>query len=186
MGFLASFTGCLVLWKTKKQPNFSLSTAEAEYKSPCNLTSELIWLCQLYKGFLIYKSDSPILIYKDNQECIKSSNCNSNINNQRMKHVGIQLHFVKEAISNSTIKRLYTPTNNILAYFLTELMSRPFLVCSLDLLGILHLGVRGALKIRIEFPKHTPSLTLEISKTIFIDTTNKYPTTTHHLVDSHL
>ncbi|MBW0518977.1 hypothetical protein O181_058692 [Austropuccinia psidii MF-1] len=44
--FLASFNGFLFLWKTKKQPTVSLSTAEAKYKSLCNLTSELMWLHQ--------------------------------------------------------------------------------------------------------------------------------------------
>ncbi|MBW0485591.1 hypothetical protein O181_025306 [Austropuccinia psidii MF-1] len=45
-GFLAQMHGCLIFWKTRKQPSVSISTAEAEYKSLCNLTSELLWFCQ--------------------------------------------------------------------------------------------------------------------------------------------
>ncbi|MBW0569437.1 hypothetical protein O181_109152 [Austropuccinia psidii MF-1] len=36
-GYLACFNQCLVVWKTRKQP-----TAEAEYKSLCDLTYELL------------------------------------------------------------------------------------------------------------------------------------------------
>ncbi|MBW0474656.1 hypothetical protein O181_014371 [Austropuccinia psidii MF-1] len=46
MGYLATFNSSLVLWKTRKQPLVSISTAEAEYKALGDLTSELIWLKQ--------------------------------------------------------------------------------------------------------------------------------------------
>ncbi|MBW0546312.1 hypothetical protein O181_086027 [Austropuccinia psidii MF-1] len=45
-GYLATLNNSLVLWKTRKKPLASISTAEAEYKALCNLTSELIWLKQ--------------------------------------------------------------------------------------------------------------------------------------------
>ncbi|MBW0511443.1 hypothetical protein O181_051158 [Austropuccinia psidii MF-1] len=45
-GFLATLDGNLVLWKTRKQPSVSISTAEAEYKAICDLASKLIWLKQ--------------------------------------------------------------------------------------------------------------------------------------------
>ncbi|MBW0528070.1 hypothetical protein O181_067785 [Austropuccinia psidii MF-1] len=80
-GFLAFFIGFLVLWKTKKQPIVSLSTAEAECKSLCNLTSELMWLRQWCKEFLVYEPESPLLVYKDNKACINSANGNRNIIN---------------------------------------------------------------------------------------------------------
>ncbi|MBW0579520.1 hypothetical protein O181_119235, partial [Austropuccinia psidii MF-1] len=32
-GYLACFHKCLILWKTRKQPTVSISTAEAEYKA---------------------------------------------------------------------------------------------------------------------------------------------------------
>ncbi|MBW0555809.1 hypothetical protein O181_095524 [Austropuccinia psidii MF-1] len=46
LGYVATLNGCLMLWKTRKQPPVSLSTAEAEYKVLCDLTSELLSLCQ--------------------------------------------------------------------------------------------------------------------------------------------
>ncbi|MBW0579798.1 hypothetical protein O181_119513, partial [Austropuccinia psidii MF-1] len=80
-GFLATVGGSLVLWKTRKQPSVSLSTAEAEYKALCDLTSELLWLGQWCR------------------DC--------NLNNKRMKHVDIQLHFIKEAIHPYSCLKLF-------------------------------------------------------------------------------
>ncbi|MBW0537363.1 hypothetical protein O181_077078, partial [Austropuccinia psidii MF-1] len=69
-GFLATFHGCLILWKTRKQSSVSTSTAEAKYKALCDLTSELLWLKQcifvnvIHLQFLIFirftVSKSPI------------------------------------------------------------------------------------------------------------------------------
>ncbi|MBW0557470.1 hypothetical protein O181_097185 [Austropuccinia psidii MF-1] len=43
-GYLVILNGCVTTWKTRKQPLVSLSTTEAEYKSLCDLASELLWL----------------------------------------------------------------------------------------------------------------------------------------------
>ncbi|MBW0470970.1 hypothetical protein O181_010685 [Austropuccinia psidii MF-1] len=43
-GYLDSLNGNLVLWKEKKRPLVSISTAETEYKSVCDIVSEFQWL----------------------------------------------------------------------------------------------------------------------------------------------
>ncbi|MBW0483911.1 hypothetical protein O181_023626 [Austropuccinia psidii MF-1] len=43
-GYLIKINDNLVIWKTRKQPTVSLSSAEAEYKSLTDLTSEILWL----------------------------------------------------------------------------------------------------------------------------------------------
>ncbi|MBW0484919.1 hypothetical protein O181_024634 [Austropuccinia psidii MF-1] len=88
-GYLALFNNCVVLWKTRKQPTVSLSTAEAEYKALCDLTSEILWLRQWAQECAILHLTTPIPIYEDNQSCIKVANGNCNINNKRMKHTTI-------------------------------------------------------------------------------------------------
>ncbi|MBW0467255.1 hypothetical protein O181_006970 [Austropuccinia psidii MF-1] len=42
IGYLAQCCGNHILWKTRKQPSVSISTAEAEYKALCDLVSELL------------------------------------------------------------------------------------------------------------------------------------------------
>ncbi|MBW0477923.1 hypothetical protein O181_017638 [Austropuccinia psidii MF-1] len=103
-GFLAQMHGCLIFWKTRKHPSVSISTAEAEYKSLCDLTSELLWFRQWCQEAEIYQFDNAIIVWEDNQSCISTANGNCNLNNKRMKHVDIQLHFVKEAVQSNFIK----------------------------------------------------------------------------------
>ncbi|MBW0565203.1 hypothetical protein O181_104918 [Austropuccinia psidii MF-1] len=99
-GYLGKLHGCLLFWKTRKQPTVSISTAEAEYKSLCDLTSELLCFRQWCQEADIFNFNSAITVWEDNQSCIKTANGNCNVNTKRMKHVDIQLHFVKEAIQN--------------------------------------------------------------------------------------
>ncbi|MBW0478383.1 hypothetical protein O181_018098 [Austropuccinia psidii MF-1] len=112
--------GCLIFWKTRKQPSGSISTAKAEYKSLCDLTSELLWFQQWYQEADILHFKSTITVWEDNQSCIKTANGKCNLNTKRMKHVEIQLHFVKEEIKNQLIELCYAPTSDMLADFLTK------------------------------------------------------------------
>ncbi|MBW0529850.1 hypothetical protein O181_069565, partial [Austropuccinia psidii MF-1] len=118
-GYLVLFNNCLTTWKTRKQPSVSLSTAEAEYKSLCDLASELMWLRQWATECQIHDFSQAIPVHEDNQSCINTASGNCNLNNKRMKHVNIQLHFIKEIVQSSQIKLIYTPTDGMLADFLT-------------------------------------------------------------------
>ncbi|MBW0506580.1 hypothetical protein O181_046295 [Austropuccinia psidii MF-1] len=150
-GILAFFSGNLVLWKTRKQPSVSISTAEAEYKALCDLVSELLWLRQWSRECHLLPLNSATPVHEDNQSCINTANGDYNLNNKRMKHVDIQLHFIKEAVKGSIIDLIYTPTSLILANFLTKSVCRPILSQSMNALRIVEVGVRGGvLKITIQ------------------------------------
>ncbi|MBW0483513.1 hypothetical protein O181_023228 [Austropuccinia psidii MF-1] len=102
-GFLAAFHGCLILWKTRKQPSVSTSMAEADYKVLCNLTSKLLWLKQWCKEERLFVPTEPIIFWDDNQSCINTTNGDSDFNNKAMKHVDIQLHFIKDVVKEAVI-----------------------------------------------------------------------------------
>ncbi|MBW0461591.1 hypothetical protein O181_001306 [Austropuccinia psidii MF-1] len=123
-GYLISFHNCALICKARKQSTVSIPTAEAEYKALCDLMSELLWLKQLCEEAKITKISQPIVIWEDNQSCIKIANDDCNFNNKRMKHVDIQLHFIKEVIKAKIINLQYKPTNEMLANFLTNSVSR--------------------------------------------------------------
>ncbi|MBW0509571.1 hypothetical protein O181_049286 [Austropuccinia psidii MF-1] len=146
MGYLACFNQCLVVWKTRKQPTVSLSTAEAEYKSLFDLTSKLLWLSQWCQEAELASFDLLIPIHEDNRACINTANGNSNVNAKRMKHVDIQLHFMKECIKLDKIRLVYTPTVDMLADFLTKSVPKALLTQALAALGVSSLGVRGGAK----------------------------------------
>ncbi|MBW0467997.1 hypothetical protein O181_007712 [Austropuccinia psidii MF-1] len=149
-GYLACFNQCLIIWKTRKQLTVSLSMAEAEYKSLCDLTSELLWLSQWCQEAGLVSCNTPDPFHGDNQACINTANGNSNVNAKRMKHIDIQLHFAKECIKSEKIRLVYTPTKDMLADFLTKSVPKPSLSQALDALGVFGLGVRGVLKINYD------------------------------------
>ncbi|MBW0478456.1 hypothetical protein O181_018171 [Austropuccinia psidii MF-1] len=136
-GYLTCFHQCLVFWKTHKQPSVSISPEEAEYKSLCDITSELLWFKQWCEEARVVKLESPICIYKDNQACIKTANGDCNLNNKHLKHVDIQLHFIKEVIKNKVVSLHYIPSAQMLADFLKKSVSKDMLERSLQSLSVL-------------------------------------------------
>ncbi|MBW0495926.1 hypothetical protein O181_035641 [Austropuccinia psidii MF-1] len=146
--YLACFNQCLVVWKTRRQPTVALSTAKAEYESLYDLASELLCLSQWCHEAGLVSCNTPIPIHEDNQACINMANGNSNIHAKRMKHIDIQLDFVKECIKYEKICLVYTPIKDMLADFLTKSVPRPSLTQALHALGVFSLGVRGVLKMK--------------------------------------
>ncbi|MBW0467472.1 hypothetical protein O181_007187 [Austropuccinia psidii MF-1] len=145
-GYLACFHRCLIFWKTRKQPSISISTGEAEYKSLCNLTSEIMWFKQWCEETRLLMLRDPILIYEDNQACIKTANGDCNLNNKSLQHVDIQLHFIKEAIQRQIVCLCYIPSAHMLADFLKKSVNKETLEKSLQELFVLRLGERGMRK----------------------------------------
>ncbi|MBW0495264.1 hypothetical protein O181_034979 [Austropuccinia psidii MF-1] len=144
--YLTQLHGCLVFWKTRRQPLVSISTAEAEYKSLCNLTSELLWFQQWCQEAGLFHFNSAIIVWEDKQSRIKTANGNCNLNTKRMKHVDIQLHFVEEEIKNQLIELRYAPTSHMLAEFLTKAVPKLTLQRALHALRVFRLGLRGGVE----------------------------------------
>ncbi|MBW0490980.1 hypothetical protein O181_030695, partial [Austropuccinia psidii MF-1] len=92
-GYLVTIHDNLVIWKTRKQPTVSLSSAEAKYEFLTDLSWKLTWFRQFCKEIGIYTENKPIIVHEDNQSCIDTANGNCNTNSRHMKHVDIQLHF---------------------------------------------------------------------------------------------
>ncbi|MBW0554335.1 hypothetical protein O181_094050 [Austropuccinia psidii MF-1] len=93
-GYLVLLHNNLIIWKTRKQPTISLLSAEVEYKSLTDLTSELLWLKQFIQETNILTITKAIQVHEDNQGCIDTANSDCNTNTPCMKHIDIQLDFV--------------------------------------------------------------------------------------------
>ncbi|MBW0535016.1 hypothetical protein O181_074731 [Austropuccinia psidii MF-1] len=76
----------------------------------------------------------------ETMSCIKTANRDCNINNKRMKHIDIQLHFIKEAIQENLVRLQYVPSTQMLADFLTKPINKITLENSLRALSLLRLG----------------------------------------------
>jgi hypothetical protein len=146
-GYLSLKNGHLISWQTKKQPVVSLSSCEAEYRALTDFSCELLWLRQLLNEIGIASADAPTVVHEDNQGFIAVANFEANTNAKRMKHVEIQLHFIRDVIKDAKIVLIYTPTNKMLADFLTKSVPRPALTNSLAKLGLFRLEGRGGVEI---------------------------------------
>ncbi|MBW0501419.1 hypothetical protein O181_041134 [Austropuccinia psidii MF-1] len=142
-GYLILFNGNLIILKTRKQPTLLLSSAEAEYQVLTDLTSELLWFKQFSEEINILKMTRAIPVHEDNKGCIDTANSDCNTNTRHMKHINIQLHFIRDLIENKIIKLTYTPTTNMLADFLTKSVSRPAIRNAMQELKLLMTGDKG-------------------------------------------
>ncbi|XP_035830149.1 uncharacterized protein LOC118479628 [Helianthus annuus] len=81
----------LVSWKSKKQSTVSRSSAEAEYRSMCAATCEIIWISNLLRELQI-DSKLPVQLYCDNTTAI--SIAANPVFHERTKHFEIDLFFL--------------------------------------------------------------------------------------------
>jgi hypothetical protein len=124
-----------------------LSTCKAKYCALVNFLCKLLWLRQFCIEVNLSSSLSPTIVHEDNQGCIAVANFKANTNYKQMKHVKIQLHFIREVIKNSKIVLQYTATKDMLADFLTKSIPCPALLRSLADVGLLCLEERGGVGI---------------------------------------
>jgi hypothetical protein len=91
-------------------------SCEAEYMAISLAAQEIMWAKQmlLEMGY----DQSTTVCYEDNQGCIAFINSHKNSN--RMKHVDIRYHFIREQVENGNIKVVYCYTKDMLADILTK------------------------------------------------------------------
>jgi hypothetical protein len=107
----------LISWSSKRQNVVSRLSAKAEYRAVANGVAESCWLRQLLQELhaLLIKST---LIYCDNVSAVYLST--NPIQHQRMKHVEIDLHFVRERMAISDVCVLHMPTTSQFADIFTK------------------------------------------------------------------
>ena len=69
-----------------------------------------------------YEIDSPTTLYEDNQGAIELSK-NPKFHN-RMKHIDISYHFIRERVLSKEISMTYCTTDNMLADAMTKGLTR--------------------------------------------------------------
>jgi hypothetical protein len=99
----------LVSWSAKQQTVISRSSVEAKYHAVANGVAEATWLRQ----FLHELQASPsryTLVYYDNIIAVYLST--NPIQHQHMKHVEIDLHFVREKVAIGHVRVLHVLTTS--------------------------------------------------------------------------
>lgn len=131
-GFLFKIFGATICWVSRKQTCVSLSSTEAEYISLAEACQEAIWLKQLLQDFNIQETE--ILIYEDNQSCIKLLQNEKSSN--RSKHIDTKYHFIRDLFVKKIISVEYCPTENMIADVLTKPLAGTKIKKFAELIGL--------------------------------------------------
>uniref|UniRef100_A0A2N9H7X1 Reverse transcriptase Ty1/copia-type domain-containing protein n=1 Tax=Fagus sylvatica TaxID=28930 RepID=A0A2N9H7X1_FAGSY len=117
-----SFLGSTpISWSSKKQRAVARSSTEAEYRALANAASETMWLQNLLKELGFPLKTAPQLLYDNLGATHLSFNP---VNHSRMKHIQIDLHFVRDLVQQGCLQVRHVHTQDQLADLLTKPLSR--------------------------------------------------------------
>src|SRR5437667_1050348 len=133
-GYVFTLAGSPISWQAKKQTTVAQSTVEAEYAAMAHAAKEMIWLQYLLKDLGMSKY-APTTLFCDNQGAI--SLAKNPTHHAKMKHVDVQLHFIRDHIEKGTIRVEYCPTEDMLADLMTKRLARERHV---RLMGMMEMG----------------------------------------------
>ena len=120
-GFLLKFGGGLVDWGTRKQSCVALSSTEAEFIALADGCQQLMWYRKLLND-LQQSQPSPIVIWEDNQSCIKI--VESERLERRSKHIDTKYAYAKDLHQQRVIELRYMPTERMEADLMTKPLDR--------------------------------------------------------------
>jgi len=120
-GTIFIVAGGPVSWESKRQDTVTLSTVEAEYMAFLQTTTQAIWISKYFDEVGL-PTQKPIVIHADNSGAI--SNSINHKNHQRMKHIDMCHHFVKEHTKSGEIVFQYIPSTENIADILTKSLPR--------------------------------------------------------------
>ncbi len=113
----------VISWFSKRQSIVTLSICEVEYTGQTLTAKETIWLRNLMAQLTCdVEYSQAVMIYGDNQSVIalvKNSQFHA-----RIKHIGIQTHFVREKVTEGLIDLIYILTDQMIVDDLTKSLIR--------------------------------------------------------------
>ncbi|XP_022024744.1 uncharacterized mitochondrial protein AtMg00810-like [Helianthus annuus] len=133
-GYSIYLGGNLVSWSAKKQPTFSRSSCEFEYRAMANTAAEIIWLTHLLRELHALPMARPTLLCDNKSAIFLSQNL---VSHKRAKHIDIDYHFMRELVSSGRFYTKFVPSNLQVADIFTKILSRPLFE---KLRGLLHIG----------------------------------------------
>ena len=129
-GFIISYAGCPILWKSKVQSLIVLSTTEAEYIALSPALREVIAIVHLLEDLKSYglpiHGSTPVVkcrTFEDNMSYVNMANTDKT--RPRTKHLCIRLHYFCYHILNKAITVKHISTKEQIADILTKPLARP-------------------------------------------------------------
>lgn len=132
-GYAFTLGSGVVSWAARKHKTVASSSCEAEYMAAFEAAKEVIWLRALLKA-INFECPEATTVLCDNNAAITVAQDPSL--HQRMKHVDIRYHFLRERVNSDEIKLSYINTNNNLADIFTKALDTTKFVHLRQYLGL--------------------------------------------------
>ena len=94
----------LVIWRSKKQDVVAHSSTEAEFRALAHGLTEIIWIKRILQDLKI-EINGTCNVFCDNQSTIRVAH--NHVQHDRMKHVSIDRHYIKEILEQNNIRIPY-------------------------------------------------------------------------------
>ena len=108
-GYKIYMNGALISWKSKSGKSVTLSSTEAEYFACSEATKELMFVKNVLETMGI-RIRLPMIVKVDNTGAIFLAN--NHTAGQRTKHIDIRTHFIRNYITEVTLKVEFVRTND--------------------------------------------------------------------------
>ncbi|MCO5593233.1 hypothetical protein L7F22_047240 [Adiantum nelumboides] len=118
-GWIYTFAGFAISWRSILQDCTSIFTTEAEYVALSEACKEAIWLARLVKD-LGLEQCLPVL-HCDSQSAIALAK--NPMFHSRPKHIDVRYHFNRECLANKNLDLVKIPTSENTADALTKSLS---------------------------------------------------------------
>ncbi|KAK2965442.1 hypothetical protein RJ640_017082 [Escallonia rubra] len=122
IGYIFYLGSNTISWKSRRQKSVSRSSSEAEYKAIADSTAEILWVTNLLEELGLTVPKSPAL-FCDNTGATYL--CSNPVFHSRMKHIALDYHFVRECVTNGSLRVHHISTKDQLADILTKALGRP-------------------------------------------------------------
>ncbi|XP_019091034.1 PREDICTED: uncharacterized protein LOC109128664 [Camelina sativa] len=116
-GFCMFLGTSLISWKSKKQSIVSMSSSESEYRAMGVGVKEIQWLVNLLTELQVPQAKA-VAFFCDNTAAIHITN--NAVFHKRTKHLEMDCHKVRKAVTNGLVKTLHVKTDQQLADVLTK------------------------------------------------------------------
>ena len=116
-GYCLFLAGNLVIWRSKKQDVVARSSTEAEFRALAHGLTEIIWIKRILQDLKI-EINGTCNVFCDNQSTIRVAH--NPVQHDRMKHVSIDRHYIKETLEQNNIQIPYIQSAEQRADVLTK------------------------------------------------------------------
>ncbi|CAL8162106.1 unnamed protein product [Prunus armeniaca] len=132
-GYAFSFGSEVFSWASVKQHSVALFTAEAEYVSTSEATTQAIWLRFVLEDFGELQTEAtPLMV--DNTSAIAMTR--NPVFHQKTKHINRRYHFIRDALQEGVVDLRYCKSEEQAADIFTKALSKDRFNYLRGLLGV--------------------------------------------------